>query len=402
MLKYDRPPLAFIGVLVCLSNLTSDWGTNAWSFDNQPVAGDGRCDPQLNNQAHQWDDGDCCPGTCRDGAVYACAATPATCLAALDPQYAAEQMIPCLFLHGAGRRGPTVPIFSDDHPEAFALARAVQEMPYWGYDELQFWLTGVCREVIFAQADTSAWDWTISALQRGYYQKAKSVLECGGVVFAHSMANLLLGGACVTHGHCNVRWYNIGGPFQVDYDDIPDVFQRLYQVGERTTRIAQNILPWANATLANVFGDVTEEPKFQIRMFLRDHPDKARMVTQIRNRRLVLGSLCGTSAIGSLAVKSTRAELRPINIKMMMRQLLVENDPQIPRSCRQTDGFVGVCGCFQVAAGERITADPQVATRNWAVNINHSDLIGRWGMWEDQPVYKWYIKAANHARMLRD
>ena len=43
--------------------------------------------------------------------------------------------------------------------------------------------------------------------------EAKAVVDRGGVVFGHSMANLILGGACHAQEKCGVKWFGIQGPW---------------------------------------------------------------------------------------------------------------------------------------------------------------------------------------------
>ena len=81
---------------------------------------------------------------------------------------------------------------------------------YWG--DYNRWYADVCDTFIYGWAETTDYAWTDSQLQNDYADKAAEVIAQGGIVFAHSMANAILAGACYQKGKC-VQWYSLGGGY---------------------------------------------------------------------------------------------------------------------------------------------------------------------------------------------
>jgi len=165
--------------------------------------GDGYCDDGCNSAENNYDDGDCCAGCCKTGRRYSCGCNGYRCARGCN----SGPSKPCLFLHGLGQTGdgsfrsskpPGYPYFG--HPS------------YWG--NMESILSGICTSFIYSYANTNGYSWADPALFTPYYNKAKEVIAAGGVVFAHSMGNPILGGACLINGWCDVNWYMIGGPLR--------------------------------------------------------------------------------------------------------------------------------------------------------------------------------------------
>jgi len=136
--------------------------------------GDGYCDDVCNTAQYEYDGGDCCRGTCgTDGSVnYACGSRGYSCKAEQVKKRPA-----CLFLHGAGEKGP-------EKPEVvqFQLEQKAEGVPfiglqnYWG--DLASELEGGCSVVTYSWAKTKDYAWNDAALYRPYYSKAKEVRIC--------------------------------------------------------------------------------------------------------------------------------------------------------------------------------------------------------------------------------
>ena len=162
--------------------------------------GDGWCDDACNQAAFQWDGGDCCAPT-RPNAHNG-ESNDFHCL--IGPTI--------LLLHGASWPVPnTLNLdnqFSDLDP---SIEDQVIKWRLWG--NLPQRLRTCTPHVIFNSHDTTNVGWTNLELQRAYYFKALSVVRQGGMVLAHSMANLVLAGACLFQYLCDVRWYAMAAPF---------------------------------------------------------------------------------------------------------------------------------------------------------------------------------------------
>uniref|UniRef100_A0A0G4GNV3 Uncharacterized protein n=1 Tax=Chromera velia CCMP2878 TaxID=1169474 RepID=A0A0G4GNV3_9ALVE len=78
----------------------------------------------------------------------------------------------------------------------------------WGPYNILF--KDYCDSFLYSYANTFDYSWLDTQLQNEYYEKAREVVDKGGVVFAHSMANSLLAGACWQQNKC-VQFYGLGG-----------------------------------------------------------------------------------------------------------------------------------------------------------------------------------------------
>jgi len=181
--------------------------------------GDGYCDLGCNTLEHSFDGGDCCKGTCMDS-LYPCGISGFHCSGnialsqpknqnGLQTEGLTAGTKTCLFLHGAGRVGarPTVFRLGNVSPStSFSSA-------YWGdfEDELE----GLCTKFVYSDADTTNYTWDDKELMNSYYNRAlKAYRDENGIVFAHSMGNMILGGACLRLGLCDVRFYMSQGPMR--------------------------------------------------------------------------------------------------------------------------------------------------------------------------------------------
>lgn len=164
--------------------------------------GDGRCDSACNNAANNFDNGDCCRGTCTSGRRYPCGAAGYNCLQSAGSK-------PCLFLHGLGQSGPRSGQLQQSNPPGSQTLSLPQ---YWA--NMASELAGVCTAVTYNWQNTNDFGWNDATVQNHYYDAALSTVQAGGVVFAHSMANNILAGACMDQSKCGVSWYFVGGPIR--------------------------------------------------------------------------------------------------------------------------------------------------------------------------------------------
>jgi len=162
--------------------------------------GDGYCDPSCNNQGYLYDGGDCCSGCCKAGRKYPCGSNKYNCIYGCNAK-------PCLFLHGLGQDGDGS--FGTRNPPGHT---EFGHPYYWG--DMASILSGSCSYISFSWANTNGYSWSDPNLYTPYYNLAQQTVAAGGVVFAHSMANPIMGGACLVGGLCDVKWYMIGGPLR--------------------------------------------------------------------------------------------------------------------------------------------------------------------------------------------
>jgi len=222
--------------------------------------GDGWCDAGCNEAGYNWDGGDCCAGTCTVGRTYACGIVGYNCLRPTQRR--------CLFLHGVGTSGTNT--FISSNPAGNCLPRC----NYWG--DMQGQLAGICSTFEYAYFDTNNMGWNNAGLQNSYYAKALEVYNSGGNVYAHSMANDVLGGACWQQGKCSVRFISLGGPF----------------TGSRAANLAD--------LGAKIFGSSAYGPAYQtLKRNVYGLADSGGLMqTAVRNNRLVKAATCGTSGWG--------------------------------------------------------------------------------------------------------
>jgi len=218
--------------------------------------GDGFCDDYCNNEEHDWDGGDCCRGTCQDGPLYVCGSNNWNCRQ--------KPNTTCLFLHGFKSEGPTPP---ETRP-----TQCDPQQKYWMEEQE---LEGLC-EPSFLCANTVKNGWTDLELQMAYYNASVKVHASGGVVFAHSMANLLLTAACIQQWGCDIKWFSLGGPI------------RGAESATWFASISPLVLGQAIKSLHPKHKLISKKIKF---------PD---LLSQtVHKKKMYLGQVCGVSALGS-------------------------------------------------------------------------------------------------------
>ena len=221
------------------------------------MRGNSWCDDVCNNAADQWDGGDCCASTRR----VLHSGSPNQCKAGRV----------ALFLHGANwGNGTAVSGFSDTTHTKLGILDRVLAANMWG--QLPRALRNWTHNAIYNWHDTTNFNWSDAHLQRTYYDKAYDVQQrLQGVVFAPAFASLVLAGACLDQGLCNVTWYAIGVPWQgtpvADFAYMP------------ASDTAPQPMSVASRSMSPLYRDT-------------------RPLRQVA-RTLVLASLCGASAFGS-------------------------------------------------------------------------------------------------------
>lgn len=230
----------------------------------QSWRGDGWCDPVCNDAANNFDNGDCCVGTCTAGRTYPCGARA--------PYDCKSSGRTCLFLHGVGGKGDGS-VRNDNSPSDCSFGRC----QYWGNVRAE--LAGICQNFQFLWSDTNSRGWNNLALQDQYYNLALQVHNSGGLVFAHSMGNLILGGACFTQRKCSVRWINLGGPIRgskcADWVWIAQKLLGPDSYGAGYSSLKRTVNGLAESSTANG------------------------VIAAIQNNNLVRGSACGVAGFGS-------------------------------------------------------------------------------------------------------
>ena len=137
----------------------------------------------------------------------------------------------CLFLHGAMVKGAWPPQFKTWYGDVWGALRT-----YWG--PYNVWYADLCDEFLYSWADTETHAWDSFELQVHYADKAAEVIDGGGIVFAHSMANAILAGACWRLDKC-VQWYSLGGGYsgQAIGNGIYDILRAVGPVGSNLMNV---------------------------------------------------------------------------------------------------------------------------------------------------------------------
>eukprot|EP01006_Ploeotia_vitrea_P035381 TRINITY_DN65862_c8_g7_i1.p1 TRINITY_DN65862_c8_g7~~TRINITY_DN65862_c8_g7_i1.p1 ORF type:complete len:670 (+),score=359.77 TRINITY_DN65862_c8_g7_i1:135-2144(+) len=229
--------------------------------------GDGWCDAGCNNAANNYDNGDCCPGTCTGRRTYPCGIRGYDCKSG-----ARSSGRQCLFLHGLGEEGPNV--WQSSSPASSSITGVPA---YWG--DMKKELKGHCDTFIYGHFDTTNRGWDDATLQRSYYLKCLEVYNNGGAVFAHSMGNVILGGACADQNLCGCRWYGLQGPIRgskaaAKEDQIMKVIGKRARTGSRSLAPSYQGMGWASSR--------------------KDAVSRA-----IGQKKLMKGAICGRSGWGS-------------------------------------------------------------------------------------------------------
>jgi len=213
-----------------------------------------------NTAANNYDNGDCCPGCCKPGRPYPCGCNGYRCTSCGS---AAGK--PCLFLPGLGQSGTGV-------------SRTSKPAGYWYFGHPDYWgpmenyLQGICTSITYSWANTNGYSWSDPNLFALYYNKAKEVISQGGVVFAHSMANPILGGACMVNGWCDVRWYMMGGPLRGSKAaSVQDALQNILSISSNAG--SRSLESGANN--------------------MKNGPNKDKLSKLVNDRGLLKGAICG-------------------------------------------------------------------------------------------------------------
>ena len=336
----------------------------------QQQVGNGHCDSECNEPEFDWDGGDCCAPTRRRGVRAARGGvTPPP-----SPQPGECKTGPeVLLLHSAGWDGHPVSGFSDNTP---AVIDAVLERNLWGV--LPWYLRDVARHTIFNSHDTVTRGWTDPELQRAYYQRALAVVRGGGVVFAMSMAGLVLAGACLHQGLCEpVRWYNVGVPL----------------LGARTTELAyplhrQHVGGGNTAMRLNETGVQSMRPSMP---GLGD----GTLARLVKDKGLVLGAACGVSAFGSGGGGWAAVELAAMTVLAHAHVEDPDSDANTNTNRRHawqvsSDGFVTERECVGAFPTEQFDGTTPLA--RWVLlPANHQELAGVLSDPQAMPhVIQWY------------
>jgi hypothetical protein len=231
------------------------------------MRGNGECDDVCNNEQSQWDGGDCCEST-RTGGGRGGRALSGRALSCKDGPY-------ILFLHGANwpvnNTDDWSAQFSDTQPNI--VNEVVLRLRMWG--RLPYALRDWTRNMVFNLHDTTRYNWSHPRLQRTYYDKAHQIVhDKRGVVIAPAFASLVLAGACLDQGLCNVSWYAVGVPWRgspvVDMAYLPDT-----TLPQPTSEATRSLSPLYRNLSTLLLGPI------------------------VRQHHLVRGSLCGQRPFGT-------------------------------------------------------------------------------------------------------
>jgi len=308
--------------------------------------GDGRCDADCNNAVYGYDGGDCCAGKCTQGRRYSCGIAGYSCASGTKR---------CVFLHGVGNAGPgqfnTINTPGDCKPRC----------KYWGSMETE--LQGICSSFEYANFDTNTKGWNDAGLQNAYYDRALQVQNSGGLVFAHSMGNMILGGACYLQNKCSVRWIDLAGP----------------EIGSR----AANYLDLARAVLGSgSYGNAYDTLK-------RSYPGLAdggnAMANKVKSLNLVRASTCGTSGYGGGGLAGVG--LAAIKLIAYCKSTFFG----VCISWYDADGMVGLDECSAATSKSYSTSTNSLFYR---ADYNHNDNTGSSGNFKG--FYDWLRYAATH------
>lgn len=238
----------------------------------------------------------------------------------------------CLFLHGLGVKGAGT--FSKTSPQ---MPEALGRSNYWGNMERE--LGGLCSAFEYANFNTSNVGWDDAKLQSAFYEKAREVYSGGGMVFAHSAANNVLAGACVSKQLCEVRWIALAAPIRGS--KVADAPKALRALGGPRGLVGASLSP--------------KHP-----LLASDALSRA-----VRERKLVLAGACGTDGWGSGGLAG--AALRKAN-----KRTYGTGWKAVP-----ADGVVHEDECSALSGGVKPSTSPSAPWFTCA--CNHADLTGSGG-----------------------
>ena len=265
--------------------------------------------------------------------------------------FGVQEETTCVFLHGAGSPGSS----AGPPTEAYPL--------YWGDVHVK---TPGCSRRIFAHEETLHTGWEEAALQRRMCALLRVPSTQRLVIFAHSMANLVLAAALegqVCKLPASARWYSVAAPWAGS------------SAADRLPELCNTSTSWALRALANrqhFCEGPNGGPSRGYSSLATTNPRLAR-VAHWQER--VNGSMCGSSAFGLWSGDSWAL------------QALAD----FTRFGMPNDGAVTTESCRPRSAPE---PSPNHASFHYAASVNHYDLTcrhgdGAWGG-DDRKPCSWY------------
>uniref|UniRef100_A0A0G4GB63 Uncharacterized protein n=1 Tax=Chromera velia CCMP2878 TaxID=1169474 RepID=A0A0G4GB63_9ALVE len=201
---------------------------------------------------------------------------------------------------------------------------------YWGPFNILF--ANLCDQFVYSYANTLDYNWLDGELQNSYYVKAKEVVDKGGVVFAHSMANIILAGACWQQGKCEVKWYAMGGGYSG---------QAISEVLSNTGGIKgfKSPLYWFRPKVIDSFrlnaNGGREDPNY---------PNALSKNTAAK--RLLKGALCGSRPKGNSGSEELGASQVLEVVGGSIHKWIQNHEPEVAaRGGAKIDGLVEVVSC---------------------------------------------------------
>ena len=279
------------------------------------------------------------------------------------------QPVHCTFLHGFGVESGS--IFAD---------------LYWNSVKNR---QGPCTNISIPIFDTANRDFADPGLIRETYNAAIAHTGPNSVVFAHSQANLALVLACHLFNLCAVKWNALAPPWQ----------------GASGAKLAHKYCQQEDGGLDGTTA-INEQNTFLFRFMASLVPDSTVCVPAIYPlaprgyisskmptedivkkivQRNVLGTMCGTHAIGLKPIMNVALEIVHLGIQE------TEGNSTHTVSC---DGLVDVSSCEAYAPENAFTDKPW--NQYYQASLNHADLglmfgDGLWGV-SRQP-YTWFVNA---------
>ena len=255
--------------------------------------------------------------------------------------YDGPKLSSCLFLHGAMVKGARPTQFKSWYGDISGALRT-----YWG--PFNIWYADLCNEFIFGWAETETNSWTDAELQNSYADKAAEVINSGGVVFAHSMANAILAGACWQRSKC-VQWYSLGGGYsgQAIGTGILDVLKALGPLG--TNMMNTKVYEGFDFTGSGMRHDPEKE-------------HRNAMAKVVDAKGLLKGSVCGIRPAGGVLSGDTkkpdwgldittalkhenRFDQKMLGVGMLAAAAVVQGQLRAVGDDERSDGLVEVAAC---------------------------------------------------------
>lgn len=283
----------------------------------------------------------------------------------------------CIFLHGAGH--PT----SEEPTAAFP--------DYWG--QVHEHLASLCAVFSFVREDTLQFGWQDPPLQRKVCTRIHEAVEscsaaggapCRAVLFAHSLANLILAGA-LHAGRCALppaaAWFSVAAPWQGSRaaDRLPEVCRT-----NATARGGSDAMARADSLMNEQIRALAQREHFCGGVDGGPSVGFASLTTTNAALREVAGwaarvngSLCGDSSFGLWSFDSW--SLRALD------RFASFGEPN--------DGAVAVAGCLPAGApAERSHDSPHytAAVNHFDTTCRHGDGSLLWMSGDDRRPCAWY------------